>query len=400
MLRLVLAGLSERPVRPAGAIGGAIQDGETDGDGRRTRRSARLLACAVAVLAAGAACRVDAPGADAEPTPTAAPVAARTLAVALPDDAGDGEHRGAAAFEALVEGLSGGALAVDVAPRGASCGTAQQCLDALREGAIDVTPAAVEDVARLLPEARILDVPYLFEEDAVVDRVFQGPFHARLRDALVDRAGLRAMAVGTRGGWRTLATTGRAVRTPDDVRGLTLWTADSPIEAELAAALGAAAATGPGPDVAGALDRGAVDGVTLPLPEIVARGLHARIRHVTLDRHAYAAVLWLVNDAAHQALPPAMRRTVEAGFNEVTRLSLAVPAERHADAVRAVEAAGGAVHALSADERKAFLMAAGRVATGYVERYGHEWLVWLEGAIAEAERDIAVARSGAAARGR
>jgi hypothetical protein len=39
-------------------------------------------------------------------------------------------------------------------------------------------------------------------------------------------------------------------------------------------------------------------------------------------------------------------------------------------------------------------MAVGRVATGYVDTYGHEWLVWLEGAIAEAEREVAVARPG------
>ena len=45
----------------------------------------------------------------------------------------------------------------------------------------------------------------------------------------------------------------------------------------------------------------------------------------------------------------------------------------------------------SAAERRAFVMAAGRVSTWYMEEYGYEWLVWLEGAIAEAEREIALA---------
>ena len=360
------------------------------------RRAGSALVAAAAVAGA-VACGVEAPGADAEPPPTAEPVAAHTLSVSLPAGAADGERSAAAAFEALVEGLSAGAVAVEIASAEESCGDARECLDALRAGTLDVTHAAAEDIAAFFPEIRILDVPYLFENEAVVDRVYGGPFYARLRDALVDRTGLRPMAMGTSAGWRTLANTERPVRAPDDLRGLTLSTADSPIEAELAAALGAVSVPVPRSELPAALASGAVDGLTLPLPEIVALGLHERVRHVTLDRHSYAAVLWLMNDASREALPPALRQVVEAGFAEVARLTRAVPAGRHADAVRAMEAAGGVVQVLSPDERRAFLMAAGRVATGYVETYGHEWLVWLEGAIAEAEREIAVARPGGAA---
>ena len=360
------------------------------------RRPAVLLAGALAV-AGGSACGVEAPGADAEPAAAPEPLAAFTLTVALPATAAEGGHAGVAAFESLVEGLSGGAIAVEIASQDESCGRPDQCLDALRDGSLDVTRVATEDVAPLFPEIRILDVPYLLEDDAVADRVFSGPFYARLRDALLDRTGLRPMAIGTTAGWRTLATVDRAVRAPDDLRGLTLATADSPLEAELVAALGAVAAPVARQELAAELDRGAVNGVTLPLAEIVARGLHERIRHVTLDRHAYDAALWLMRDASHRALPAALRQVVDAGFAELARLTLSVPVDRRTDAVRAVEAAGGTVHVLSPDERRAFLMAAGRVATGYVETYGHEWLVWLEGAIAEAEREIAVARAGGAA---
>ena len=363
--------------------------------GGRGHRVACLLTCAGAIVVAAAACRVEAPGADAAPSATAAPTAAHTLTIALPASAMDAGHSGAAAFEALVEGLSGGAIAVEIAALADTCGAPRQCIDAAREGSIDATLAAVEDIAGLFPEIRILDVPYLFEDDAVVDLVFEGPFYARLRDALVDRAGLRLMAIGTTAGWRTLATTGRVVRAPDDLRGLTVWTGNSPLEAELVTAFGAAPAAVSRRELEAALERGAVNGVTLPLAEIVASGLHERMRHVTLDRHGYAADLWLLNDAAHRALPASLRQVVQAGFDELARLTLTVPADRRAAAIRAVEAAGGTVHLLSPEERKAFLMSAGRVATGYVETYGHEWLVWLEGAIAEAERAIASARERA-----
>ena len=352
------------------------------------------MLAAAGALFAGAACGVQAPGADSEPPVRPEPVAAYTLSVALPEGAASTEQAGAAAFEALVEALSGGAIAVDVASPAASCGRPGQCLEALQGGSLDITRAATEEIAPLFPAIRILDVPYLLDSDAVVDRVFGGPFYARLRDALVDRAGVRPMAIGSSTGWRTLATTDRAVRTPEDLRGRTLAIAGSPIEAELLTALGAVPAAPDRSDLARALDGGAVDGATLPLSEIVGLGLHERLRHVTLDRHSYDAALWLISDASHQGLPAPLRQVVDAGFAELARLTLAAPAEREASAIRAVEAAGGAVHFLSAAERRDFQMAAGRVATGFVETYGHEWLVWLEGAIAEAEREIAVARAG------
>ncbi len=312
----------------------------------------------------------------------------RTLSVALPATATTEDVRGAAAFESIVEALSRGALAVEVMPLGEACGDPAECLRALQEGALTVAATTTTELSQVFPELAVLDIPYLFESNAVVSRVFDGPFYARLRDALVHRAGLRPMALGTDGGWRTLINRRRDVRTPADVRGLTLWTTASPVEADLVAALGGTAARRPPSELASALATGAVDGATMPVAELVAARLHEDLRFATLDRHSYISVIWLINDAAYQALPTDLRQLVQAGFDEMERLGKGVAAEREAEAVRLFEAAGGTVRVLTPDERKRFLMASGGIATAYVEAHGPDWLVWLEGAIAEAEREI------------
>ena len=316
--------------------------------------------------------------------------AAHRIRMALPAGAVDAAD--AAAFAELVESLSAGRVAVEIDADG-GCGAPAACLAALRDGTVDVYRTTVPDVGRLFPELHVLDVPYLFETDEVVERVFRGVFFARMRDALLHRTGLRLMALGSAGGWRGIATAARVARAPDDLRGLVLRTADSPVATAWARALGATPAPGPPAALGAALASGRVDGTADGVVALVAAGLHDRFRHLIQDRHGYRAALWLMNEQAYQALPPDLRQLVRAGFDELARLSLARARGRAAEARAAFEAAGGRVHAPSAAERRAFVMAAGRVSTWYMEEYGYEWLVWLEGAIAEAEREIALAEA-------
>ena len=343
-------------------------------------------------VAGEAQTRVDAPGSGGRvhtitmvlPAPVARPGPASAVLAA-----------GATAFEALVESLAMGRIAVEVDARGGRCDEPAACLDALQAGGIDVYRSTVPDIGRLFPELHVLDVPYLLETDEVVEWVFRGAFFARMRDALLHRTGLRLMALGSAGGWRGIATATRPVRTPADLQGLTLGTADSPVEMAWARALGASPAPAPSPELAAALASGRIDGTADGVIETVEAGLHDRLTYLTQDRHGYRAALWLMNEEAYQALPVDLQQLLSAGFDELARLTLARARQAAADALATLEAAGGQVHTPTPAERRAFVMAAGRVSTWYMDEYGYEWLVWLEGAIAEAEREIALANARA-----
>ena len=312
-----------------------------------------------------------------------------TVTMTLPDGAVDAEE--ASGFEGLIESLSRGRIAVEIDENGGRCGEPAACLAALQAGTISAYRSTVPDIGRLMPELHVLDVPYLLETDAVVELVFRGVFFARMRDALLHRTGLRLMALGSAGGWRGIATTSRAVRTPADLQGLRLRTADSPIEMAWARALGASPVPASWRELRAGLASGRIAGTADGAIDIVRGGLQEDLRYLTPDRHGYRAGLWLMNDEAYQGLPADLRQIVQAGFNELARVTLARARERHAEAIAAVEAAGGRVHEPTVEERRSFVMAAGRVSTGYMDEYGYEWLVWLEGAIAEAERELAVA---------
>lgn len=319
------------------------------------------------------------------------PDGVHTVTMVLPAAALDAAE--AAAFESLVESLSRGRMAVEIDAGGAHCDRPAECLAALQAGRIDAYRSMVPDIAGLMPELHVLDVPYLLETDEVVEWVFRGVFYARVRDALLHETGLRLMAFGSAGGWRSIATTSRAVRTPGDAQGLTLRVADSPVAAAWVRAIGASPEPVPWPELPALLAEDRIAGTADGVIDIVAAGLQDDLSYLTRDRHGYQAALWLMNEQAYQELPPDLRQLLSAGFDELARRTLARAREHAAEAIAAFEAAGGQVHVPSAAERRAFVMAAGRVSTWYMDEYGYEWLVWLEGAIAEAEREIALANA-------
>jgi len=326
--------------------------------------------------------------------------AIRTLRMVLTPDDGDPQpleidmspaRVAARAFAGPAEGLSNGELAVHVISSGQICDKPETCLAALQDRRIDVYRSTVSELGLLIPELHALDIPYLFESDEVVQMVFAGSFFARMRDAIIDRTGLRLMGVSNAGGWRSIASGTPVIRTPSDMRKLTLRTFDSPVEAEWARALGALPVVAPLSELSDALADGRVSGATDGEVALVQTNIDGSHLTLTRDRHGYQTALWLMSDSFFQTLSSDLQRILQSSFDEMVRVMWTWSRTRETEAIEEFEAAGGRVLLLSAEERKAFLMAAGRVSTWHTEMYGYDWLVWLEGAISEAERAIAMA---------
>ena len=316
-------------------------------------------------------------------------VEAQALTIGLPNTARETDRSDATTLKDLVEGLSLGRLELHMSP----CGDPTTCLRALQTGNLDALPVTTGDLWDWFPELQVLDLPYLFESDAVLERVLVGSFSPRMQNAISARLGLRLMAISTVSGWRTFASSEQPIRTRDDMRGLAIWTNGPPVEVDLITALGGSpetAATFPRSQLSTALANGKLEGITLPVTDLVVMGLEARIKYVTLDQHSPVLTLWLVHDDAYGALPATLQQLMQAGFDEFARLRRGLQRNPLTDAIRRFETSGGQVHTLTNQERGDFLLAAGAVRLDYVDAYGADWLVWLEAAIAEAENELGV----------
>ena len=314
--------------------------------------------------------------------------AEHTIKIVSLANTNDEDYAGALAFKELVESRSEGAIEVRIFTGGQLCGSPMECLMALQGGVMEVFMSTLGGLANMFPEIQVLDLPYLFDNDAVIEELYAGPFVDTLRKGILERTGLRLMTIGNTGGWRNIANTRRIVRTPEDLRGLKLRTINSPIQIQLTKALGAAPTPVPWPELYTSLATGVVYGSKNGLTDIVGMRFHEHIKFVTLDRHAYMSALWLMNDEAYLALSGEHQRIVTEGFDALRRVTMEAPKERRAEAIEAFEAAGGSVYEPTPEEKAAFVKAAEPVRQWYVDEYGEQWLTIIEDAIARAKANL------------
>lgn len=300
----------------------------------------------------------------------------------------DEDYDGALVFEDYVESRSNGAIAVEVFAGGQLCGSNMECLLALKGGVMEVFQCALGGLVNWFPEIQVLDLPYVFPNDRVVEQVYGGPFLTELREAILEETGLRLMALSNTGGWRNFANTRREVRTPADLEGLKLRTINSPIQIELTKALGASPTPIPWPELYIALATGVVDGSKNGITDIVSMNFQEHIKYLTLDGHAYMTALWMMNNEAFLELPKDLRKVVVDGFEVLRDVTTAIPKRRRIEAVKKFLDAGGSIYTPTPEEKAQFVEAAAPVKTWYIDKYGTAWLEKLEAAIASAEAEL------------
>jgi TRAP-type C4-dicarboxylate transport system substrate-binding protein len=196
-------------------------------------------------------------------------------------------------FAALIDERSGGSIRIAVNMPSTAPGGELQTLVDLRSGDIAIASVTAPVAGNLIPDAQLVELPYLldsFEHARVFD---DGPFVSQV---LADADGFGLVGLGiAENGFRWLTTRDAAVRDPADVAGLRLRVQQSPINVHLAEAFGAIAVPLPFPQLADALRAREIDAQENALANIAGLALWESQRYLIATRHALSAHVVLAN---------------------------------------------------------------------------------------------------------
>ena len=129
--------------------------------------------------------------------------AEHTIRFSLLGSAEDEDYDGAVVFKEHIENASKGRIAVELYPSGQFCSTERECLEAIQSGVLQVFMFTTGGFGSVYGPAQVLDLPYVFRDDAVAECVLDGPITAELsRTILAADIGIRLMTVSNTGGWR------------------------------------------------------------------------------------------------------------------------------------------------------------------------------------------------------
>ncbi len=302
----------------------------------------------------------------------------------------DEDHKGALVFENFVESQSNGAIEVEVYPGGQLCGNFRQCLEAVQIGTCEITGTTVGGIANVFPEIQVTDLPYMFPNDRVAERVMHSEFMHEVRKAVLAKTGtLRLMGLNNTGGWRDFFTKDVAIKTPADLKGVKMRTIESPLQVEMVKLMGGNPTPIPWQELYTSLATGVVVGTKNGITDIVNMKFHEFLNRVTLDHHAYMFLFWWMNNDFLQAQTPENKRLIAAAFHHMTTTANNDPKYTALSAYKAFKDKGGVVYVPTAAEKAQFVESVQPLKQWYVDKFGDKWLKMLEASIAQAEKEIA-----------
>ncbi|MDB5889946.1 MAG: dicarboxylate transporter, DctP subunit [Polaromonas sp.] len=217
------------------------------------------------------------------------------------------QHQAALEFARLVKERSGGKLEVQVFP-GSQLGNDSTVIGAVRGGTIDMMMAGSGNFAGMHSKLDVLDIPFLFRDQAHAYKTVDGDIGQSLMKGL-ESNGLKQLAFWEVG-FRSITTKNRAVRVPADVKGIKIRTTPNPTHVQAWKLLGTNPVPMPLGELYQALESGAVDAQEHPVDITYAAKFYEVQKHLTMTRHAFTAMPVVMNKQKFDALSPDLQNVL------------------------------------------------------------------------------------------
>ncbi len=226
-------------------------------------------------------------------------------------------------------------------------GSEQEIVQQVVRGRVELGSVSYTGTAGLVPEAAVLNMPYLWvsaaERDFVTDK------HALpILRKIFDAKGLMILGLGDVG-WNDVVCK-KACLMPDSVKGMKVRIAPSPASKMFWTSLGVNGVQMPLSELFPALQSGLVDGADLPFPYYVTTPAAQSAPHYVLTRHLHHGSTFFVNKAQWEGLNAEQRKVLQAAVPDVARVRKAVEDEVRPK-MEEFKKKGGFVHELTVAQR-------------------------------------------------
>ena len=188
-------------------------------------------------------------------------------------------------------------------------GSDTDLLSQVRSGGVEFFNQANVVLSTLVPAVGIVNTGFAFSDYDQVWKAMDGPLGNHVR-AQIEKVGLLTMSKPWDNGFRHVTTSTKAVKTPDDLKGMKLRVPAAPMLSGLFTALGASPTPINFNEVYSALQTKLVEGQENPLAIISSARLYEVQKFCSLTNHVWDAYWILGNRKAMERLPKDVQEIV------------------------------------------------------------------------------------------
>ena len=201
-------------------------------------------------------------------------------------------HQGILSFQSALDEKSGGTLKIKIFPDG-QLGSEREVLELLQIGSVAITKVSAAIMSNFVPEYHVLGVPYLFRDKEHQFKVLEGAIGKSILEK-GDQFWLRGLCYYDAGS-RSFYTKSKAIRTPDDLKGLKIRVMNNQMSINMVNALGASATPMAYGELYTAIQQGVVDGAENNPPSFVSSNHYEVSKFYTLDQHSAVPDVLLIS---------------------------------------------------------------------------------------------------------
>ena len=245
-------------------------------------------------------------------------------------------------------------------------------LEATQLGTIDISPVGAAPIGGIFEPAYLpLSLPFLWPSRQHVWKAMDGPLGAELAKKM-EAKGLKVLCFGGGWGYRNVMSNKRPIKSPADMRGVTIRVQQSPVYIGMMKQLGANPVPMPWSEVFLALKQGTVDAMEAPAVSIVSDKYHEIGKYYSLTKHTYEPITWFTNLKNYSALPGDLKKALDAASKEACALDRKAELDSEAGDLETIRKAGVQVNDIA--DTKPFRDMMGPVYQEVGAKVGKEWL--------------------------
>ncbi len=209
--------------------------------------------------------------------------------------------------------VSGGKVTLEIFADGRLM-TNEGDIGAVRSGEVDMTGTTPGNAMDLSPWFGMLDMPYNFVSYDHMVRFYESQYGKEVFERVLEEQGIRILSYQYYGTRHTfLRDIGREVRSPKDMKGLSIRAAATPIMMAIVKGLGAEPTPITIMEAFSALMTGTVDGMEYTLPAAVLASLFESCKYVIPTSHMVNIVFPTINEKVYQKMTPEFQKYLYEG---------------------------------------------------------------------------------------
>jgi len=218
-------------------------------------------------------------------------------------------------FAELVYEKTNGRVKVEVYPNGILYSDNEE-IKALKRGDIQMIAPSYTNMTELVPEWKVLDLPFLFRDYEHAKAVFTGKTGKELLQFL-DNENMKGLAFWSNG-FKQMTSSAHPLLEPDDFQDLTFRVMSGDVLKKQFQLLGAKPVTASFTDVYSSLEKRQFDGQENTISNIYSKGLYKFQPYLTLSNHGYLGYSVIINKKFWSRIPSDIQQQINEAMLETT----------------------------------------------------------------------------------